>query len=100
MHDLIDKASLLELQTKGKEALVQRKKLLTSETVTASETELANLQNRLRELQKENEFTVSKSKSFHAEGARLQERTEHLKKELEKSILQLTNKNTQINLSS
>jgi len=98
MHELLDKASLADLQTKSKEALAQRKKLLTSETVTASETELANLQNRLKELQKENEFAVSKSKSLQAEGARLQERTEHLKKELEKNILQLTNKNAQINL--
>ena len=98
MHELLDKASLADLQTKSKEALAQRKKLLTSETVTASETELANLQNRLKELQKENEFAVSKSKSLQADGARLQERTEHLKKELEKNILQLTNKNAQINL--
>jgi chromosome segregation ATPase len=66
--------------------------------VTASERELSDLQNHLRELQKENEFAVSKNKSLQAESARLQERTEHLKKELEKNILQLTNKNTQLNL--
>jgi predicted transcriptional regulator len=87
---------LTDLQTKGKETLSQRKQLLTSETVTASEEELANLQNRLKELLKENEFAVSKSKSLQAEGARLHERTEHLKNELEKSILQSTNKNVQI----
>jgi hypothetical protein len=33
---------------------------------------------------------------LQAEGARLHERTEHLKNELEKSILQSTNKNVQI----
>ena len=98
MHDLLDKTSLTDLQTKGKETLSQRKQLLTSETVTASEKELENLQNRLRELLKENEFAVSKSKSLQAEVARLQERTEHLKNELEKSILQSTNKNAQIML--
>jgi hypothetical protein len=98
MHELLDKASLAELQIRGKEALAQRKNLLTSETVTASEKELSDLQNHLRELQKENEFAVSKNKSLQAESARLQERTEHLKKELEKNILQLTNKNAQLNL--
>jgi hypothetical protein len=100
MHEILDKASLAELQIRGKEALAQKKRLLTSETVTASEKELEDLQHRLKELQKESEFAVSRGKSVQVEGARLQERTEHLKNELEKSILQLTNKNAQVDLSS
>ncbi len=100
MHELLDKASLADLQIKCREALIQKKRLLVSDTVTASEKELADLQQRLKELQKESEFAVSRGKSLQVEGARLQERTEHLKKELEKSILQLTNKNAQVGLLS
>jgi hypothetical protein len=50
----------------------------------------------MKELQKENEFTYSKSKALENEHRKLIEKIEIHKKELEKTAFQLTNKNIQV----
>jgi len=94
--NILSKESLNQLQKDCKETLTQRKQLLTSDNTTALQNQLTLLQNQLKELQKENELTSSRYKVLQVERGKLQERTEYLRKELEKNIFQLTNKNVQI----
>jgi len=94
--NILNKDSLNQLQKDCKVTLTQRKQLLTSDNTTALQNQLTLLQNQLKELQKENELTSSRYKALQVEQAKLQERTEYLRKELEKSIFQWTNKNVQI----
>jgi predicted RNase H-like nuclease (RuvC/YqgF family) len=96
MNTILNKDSLLQLQRNCREALNQKEKLTTSEPVTALQNQLAQLQNQLRESRRESELANSKVKALRDEQTKLRERTEHLKKELEKSILQLTNKNVEV----
>jgi len=99
INSILSKDSLIQLQTNCKEALSQRKRLLSSETMIALQNQQKQLQNKLKELQKENEFVSSKSKMLENEQGKLRERTEYLRKELEKNIFQLTNKSVQIVLT-
>ena len=96
INSILSKDSLGQLQKDCKEALSQRKQLLASEAIATLQNDLTLLQSQLGELQKENEFISSRRKALQDELGKLQERTEYLRKELEKSILQLTNKNVQI----
>lgn len=98
ISSILNRDSLGQLQKECKEALHQRKQLLTSETVTTLQNQLAKLQNELKELRKECELANSKSKALHDEQAKLRDRTEHLRKELEKNIFQTVNKNVQIDM--
>lgn len=96
VSNILGKNSLSELQKGCKEALLQRNKASASETVNVMQGQLTQLQHKLNELCKENELTTSRSKVLREEQGKLQERTSYLKKELEKTILQLINKNVQI----
>jgi len=98
--NIISNDSLDQLQKDCKETLTQRKQLLTSDTTTMFQNQLALLQDQLRELQKENELANSRYKALQVEGGKLHERTEYLRKELEKSIFQLTNKSVQITFAA
>jgi len=100
INSILNKDSLGQLQTNCKEALSQREQLLASETITTLQNQLTQLQNQLKELQKENEFVSSRRKMLQDEQGKLQERVTYLKKELEKGISQLTNKNVHILLSA
>jgi len=98
--NIISNDSLDQLQKDCKETLTQRKQLLASDTTTMFQNQLALLQDQLRELQKENELANSRYKALQVEGGKLHERTEYLRKELEKSIFQLTNKSVQITFAA
>jgi len=100
INSILSKDSLGQLQKDCKEVLSQKKQLLASETTTTLQNQLTQLQNQLKMLQKENELISSRNKALLDEQGKLQERTEYLRKELEKNILQLTNKNVQIVLSA
>jgi len=100
IDSILNKDSLGQLQKSCRELLSQRRQLLASETVATFQNQLTQLQNQLRELQKENEFVSSKRKALKDTQIKLQERTEHLRKELEKKIAQLTNKKVQVGLSA
>jgi len=93
---VLNQDSLEQLQKTCKETLSQRNHLLTSETLKTMQNQLTQLQNQLEELQKEYGFVTARGMSQREEQRRLQERTEHLTKELEKTVLELTNKTVQI----
>jgi len=96
INSILNKDSLVQMQKDCKEARSQRKQFLASETIAVLQGQLKQLQNRLGELQKENEFASSRRKALEEEQRKLQERKEYLRKELEKNISQVTNKNVQI----
>jgi len=99
INSILSKDSLGHLQRESQEALTRRNQLLDSEDTRNLQNQLTQLQNQLGDLQKEEELVSSRNKALRDEQAKLQERTEHLKRELEKNIVQLTNKNVQITLT-
>jgi hypothetical protein len=97
---VIGKNSLDQLQRAGQEALAQRKQLLSSEATRTLQSELTQLQRQLETLQKEHEFITARNKALKNDQLKLKERTEHLRKELEEKILQLTHKNVRVILTT
>jgi predicted RNase H-like nuclease (RuvC/YqgF family) len=97
---VIGKNSLDQLQRAGQEALSQRKQLLSSEATRTLQSELTQLQRQLETLQKEYEFITARNKALKNDQLKLKERTEHLRKELEEKILQLTHKNVRVILTT
>lgn len=100
IDSLLNKGSLAQLQSLGKNMATQRNQLLASDAVKESEAELKRLQSRLEQLHKESEFASSKVKSLHAGHEKLKERMAYHRNELEKSINQVTGKSVQIMLSA
>lgn len=100
MESALSKDSLSGLQKDCKEAVSQRRSLITSETVGVLQKQLKGLQINLKELKKEKEFASSRSKALENEHEKLKERIAYLRNELEKTVFQLTDKNVQIILTS
>jgi hypothetical protein len=100
INAVIDKNSLDQLQKNGQEALAQRKQLLSSEATGALQSELLQLQEQLKTLQKEYELITARNKALKNDQMKLKERTEYLRKELEEKILQLTHKNVHVVLTT
>ena len=96
IDSVLNKGSLNTLHKSCIEARSQKKQLLTSGVAAAFQNELVGLQEELRQLQKENEFTSSRVKTLEGEHRKLLERIENEKKELEKTVFQLTGKNIQV----
>jgi predicted RNase H-like nuclease (RuvC/YqgF family) len=97
---VVGKNLLDPLQKSGQEALAQRKQLLSSETTRTLQSELLHLQRQLETLQKEYEIITAKNKALKNDQLKLKERTEHLRKELEDEVLQLTHKNVHVILTT
>jgi len=96
IDSVLNKGSLNTLHKSCIEARSQKNQLLTSGVAAAFQNELVGLQEELSQLQKENEFTSSRVKTLEAEHRKLLERIENEKKELEKTVFQLTGKNIQV----
>lgn len=96
---ILNKDSLSALHKNCTELLELKKQLLTSTEIVTAQNELEQLQSQLKELQKLKELTTSRKQTLKNEHARLLERIENLKKELERVLFQLTNKNVQVALS-
>ena len=86
------------LQKQGREALAQRRQILSSETVKSLQNESAQLQKQLESMQRDYELVTQQTKTLKNDQIKLNERTDYLKKELERKASQLTRKNVQINL--
>jgi ribosomal protein S20 len=93
IDSLLNKASLGTLQKNCTEARSKKQQLLTSDVTATLQNNLNKLQEELKQLQKENEFTVSRVKALESEQKKLLEKIQNEKKELEKTVFQLTNKN-------
>jgi len=100
INAVLGKNSLDQLQKNGQEALAQRRQLLSSEATRTLQSELLQFQRQLEALQKEYEFATARSKALKSDQMKLKEKTEHLRKELEGKILQLTRKNVHIILTT
>jgi hypothetical protein len=99
IESVLNKASLNTLQQNCKQASTHKKQLLTSETTTNLQKKLTELQNQWKQLQKEDEATTVRIKTLEDEHKRLQEKILNEKREIEKTISQLTGKNIQISLN-
>jgi predicted nuclease with TOPRIM domain len=73
---------------------------LSSEATGALQSELLQLQEQLKTLQKEYELITARNKALKNDQMKLKERTEYLRKELEEKILQLTHKNVHVVLTT
>jgi len=97
---VIGRNSLDQLQKSGQEVLAQRRQLLSSEATRTLQSGLLQLQRQLETIQKEYEFVTARNKALKNDQMKLKERTEHLRKELEEKILQLTHKNVHVVLTA
>jgi len=96
VDSILNKDSLIILHKSCTELFARKKQLLTSTAIVTAQNESEQLQGQLKELQKHKELTTSRKQALKNEHAKLFERTQNLKRELEKTILQLTNKNVQV----
>lgn len=96
IDSVLNRASLNILHKSCMEARSQKKQLLTSSAAATFQNELVGLQEQLRQLQKENEFATSRIKALEDEHRKLLEKIENGKKELQKTVFQVTGKNIQV----
>ena len=95
-HNILHKNTLLSLHQSCKEALSKKQQLLASGIITKSRNELAQLQKNLRDLQKRKELLDSRGAVLKRKIKEDIKKIEDQKKELEKIVLELTNKNVQV----
>jgi len=100
INTVLNKASLSTLQKSCTETRYHKNQLLTSDVVATFQNKLVGLQERLKQFQKENEFTISRVKALKDEHGKLHQKIENEKKDLEKTVLQLTGKNIQVILQA
>jgi hypothetical protein len=96
IDNILSKDSLAPLHHDCKEILSQRQQLLTSRIIADSRSELKQLQENLKELLKQKELVDSRGAVLESQITKTLEKIEEQKKELEKAIMELTNKNIQI----
>ena len=90
------KDSLISLQQSCEEAFSHRQQLLASEAIATFQKEIEQVQENLRETQKQKSLIDSRNASLEMEQKKTLERIENQKTELEKLILKLFNKNVHI----
>ena len=96
VNGILHKDTLLSLHQSCKEALSKKQQLSTSGTITKSRNELAQLQKNLRDLQKRKELLDSRGAVLERKIKENFEKIEDQKRELEKIVLELTNKKVQV----
>ena len=96
---ILRKDFLANLHRDCLKTISKRKQLLTSETVAATQKDLEQLQATLQNLQKQKESIESRRRVLEEEHQRILKKIETQKNELEKSILELTNKRVQVALT-
>ena len=96
INDILHKDTLLSLHQSCKEALSKKQQLSTSGTITKSRNELAQLQKNLRDLQKRKELLDSRGAVLERKIKENFGKIEDQKRELEKIVLELTNKKVQV----
>jgi len=93
---VLHKDDLMILQQSCKEAFSQRQQLLASEAITTFQKETEQVQDNLREMQKQKSLTDSRNVFLETEKKKTLEKIENQKTELEKLIRKLSNKSTTI----
>lgn len=93
---ILKKDTLVNLHRECLEATTTKKKLLTSDTVTATRGELEQLQEMLQNQQKKKELIESRRRILEERYQRILKQIETQKSELEKSILEITGKRVNV----
>jgi len=98
IDSVLNKDSLAPLHQSCKEILSQRQQFLTSGIIAKSRSEVTQLQEDLEDLLKRKQLVDSRGALLENEVRKTLEKIEEQKKEMEKTILELTGKNVQVNL--
>lgn len=99
IDSILSKGSLDTLHKNCKEIHSQGINMMSSNAVVEIQNKLTHLQAQLKDLQKQDEFKNSKAKALENEHKKLKKKIETQKKELERIVFQLTEKNIQIVLT-
>mgnify|MGYP001040351492 CR=1 FL=1 len=92
----LHKDNLISLQQSCKEAFSHRQRLLASEAIATFQKETEQVQENLREMQKQKNLVDSRNAFLETEQKKTLEKIHNQKAELEKQILKLSNKNVHI----
>jgi len=98
IDSVLHRDSLAPLHRSCKEAFFQRQRFSTSGTIATFQSELEQLQKDLRDLGKQKEFTDSRGAVLDNKIKGTLEKIRDQKKELEKLVFELTDKNVQVTL--
>ena len=96
IDNILDKNALLPLHKSCKEIFSKKQQLSTSGTITKSRSELAQIQKNLKNLQKRQELLGSRGTVLEKKIKETSEKIEDQKRELERIVLELTNKKGQV----
>jgi len=96
INEILRKNALNTLHQSCKETFSQRQQLLSSEAMATFQDRLTQFQRDLRELEKHGELMDSRKAILESEQQKIMEKIENQKRELEKIILELTDKNVRV----
>jgi len=96
INSILNKTALLSLHQNCSEAFSKKNKLSTSGTISESRDERASLQNRLKDLQTRKKLLEARDTRFEKQHKEARKRVEMQKKDLEKIVSDLSDKNVQI----
>ena len=99
INNILRKEALIPLQQKCIEAYSQKLRLSTSEAIAMFQSELAKVQDGLKNLQKKKELHDSRSAALDEKIKKTREKIESQRRELEKIALELTGKDIRVVLS-
>ena len=96
IKEILRKGALTTLHRSCEETFSQRQQLLTSEAMGAFQNKLRQFRKDLRELEKRKELVDSRKAVLESECQKIMEKIKTQKRGLEKTILELTDKNVQV----
>jgi hypothetical protein len=96
IDNILNETALLSLHQNCREAFSKKRHLATSGTISEIRNERAVLQKNLRHLQRKKKILEKRDALLEKKNLQISARIEEQKKELERAILELTNKNVQI----
>ena len=96
IDSILNKTALLSLHQNCNEAFSKKNELSTSGTISESRDERAGLQNRLKDLQRRKRLLEARDARFEKEHKEARKGVEMQKKDLEKIVSDLSDKNVQI----
>lgn len=96
INEILRKDALTTLHQSCKETFSQRQQLLTSKAMATFQNKLTQFQKNLRELKKKKELMDSRKAVLESEHQKMKKKIKTQKRQLEKTILDLTDKNVRV----
>ena len=96
INSILNKTALLSLHQNCSEAFSKKNELSTSGTISESRDERVGLQNRLKDLQRRKRLLEARDARFEKQHKEARKRVDMQKKDLEKIVSDLSDKNVQI----